>query len=272
MRGVIEVEEIADEETFEPVAIRRPHRVASIPHRRRWPETLPATHQAAAAAVHHLRSPLASALANLEMLEDPTAGELTKTQQAHLQYAFESLYDLEQTVGDLITLASLRSRSLPCAVGPVDICKLVSSIHRRMAPRASRLGVNLRLDPGGCHATVRTDARLLAYLVTELVENAIRHSGGRGAVDVVLRSGVGEYVELSVLDEGPGIAFEAQDTGPTVRRPATPDTASAVTGGTGMGLNIVAHLARTLRIRLSSARRESGGSLFRLEIPSQTSY
>lgn len=275
MRGVIGDEETSDEETSDEEndpreVIRLPQRIASVSCRRRLPEALPTLQRAAAATIHHLRAPLASALANLEVVEDPTAGSLTETQRSHLQYAIESLYDLEGAVGELLTLACMRDRQMQVSISQVDVVELVRWVHRRMAPRASRLGISLRLNLDTSGASIRTDGRYLDYLVTELVENAIRHSEGHGTVDVVLRSGPGGCLELNVQDEGPGIPENVAGDA-THHRIPTAHGGPAV-GSTGLGLGIVASLARVLQIRISYANREPGGCVFCLEIPRQLSF
>ena len=92
----------AEELDEEPTDIRKQRRIR---RKRRSQRPTRSLHTAIAIATHHLRAPLASALANLEILEEPTLGDLTEAQRLHMQFAREGLAELERKVGDLLARA-----------------------------------------------------------------------------------------------------------------------------------------------------------------------
>jgi signal transduction histidine kinase len=71
--------------------------------------------------------------------------------------------------------------------------------------------------------------------VTNLVDNAIRHSPAGGVVDIRATNGKGSVV-LEVLDEGPGIP--AHEAARVFERFYRADTARSDDGGAGLGLSI----------------------------------
>lgn len=254
-----EEEELDEESTHFP-------RARVVRRKRRTQRPGRSLHSAIAIATHHLRAPLASALANLEILEDATLGHLSAEQQLHLRFAHEGLNELERTVGDLLALARLQDGPVPLHCRAVDVALLVGEVRSRMEPRAQQLGV--ALTALGCDTSVEvvTDAKYLDYLVTELVENAIRYCGDRGAVavrvDPIPRLGI----RIEVLDDGPGIPDGDVERifDPFYQRPAH---TSHQARGSGMGLAIVKRLAELLQARIGLRNRPTGGSIFTVELP-----
>ena len=87
----------------------------------------------------------------------------------------------------------------------------------------------------GNGALVRGDATLLAALVRNLVENALRHGAGDVRVGV---HGVGSSVQLRVEDAGPGVSqAELPQLGRRFYR-----VLEAAGTGSGLGLSIVSRI------------------------------
>lgn len=243
-----------------------PGRQRRICRKRRTQRPARSLHTAIATATHHLRAPLASALANLEILEEPSLGDLTEAQRMHLRFAREGLGELERTVGDLLALARLQDGPVPLQCRPVEVTILTREIQTRLEVRAQQVGV--RLTTEGCErsAPVLTDAKYLDYLLTELVENAIRYCGDQGTVTIRV-SHVGRYgARVEVIDDGPGIPEGDAERvfDPFYQRPAH---TSHQARGTGMGLAIVKRLAELLEARIGLRNREGGGCVFTVELP-----
>jgi len=86
-----------------------------------------------------------------------------------------------------------------------DLAQLLAKQLPEQERLAGRRGVQVGLQAGT--ARVRGDRELLAVLLRNLVDNAIRYGGAGGQVTVTSRM-AGEQAELSVSDTGPGIAPE----------------------------------------------------------------
>lgn len=255
----------SDEEEFDTDPITHPRRRIYCRKRR---TRLPAgsLHTAIAIATHHLRAPLAGALANLEVLEEATLGDLSELQRRHLVFARESLVELERTVGDLLALARLQDGPVPIQGRTIDLAALVGEIQVRMEPRAQQVGVRLRAEGCARSHSVETDSKYFDYLVTELVENAIRYCGNQGTVTLRVQ-GLGRYgARVEVIDDGPGIPEGDAERvfDPFYQRPAH---TSHQARGTGMGLAIVKRLAELLQSRITLRNQESGGCIFTVELP-----
>jgi signal transduction histidine kinase len=91
---------------------------------------------------------------------------------------------------------------------------------------------------------VRTDARLVETIASNLVSNAIRYTPPGGHVELRVRQRRDKLV-LSVRDDGVGIAAEHQ-TRIFERLYRVDGTRDRATGGSGLGLAIAARAARRL--------------------------
>jgi signal transduction histidine kinase len=128
----------------------------------------------------------------------------------------------------------------------------VLDLHR---DQAARQGVQLieHLEP----AATAGDPGLIASLVTNLVDNAIRHNQPVGHVEITTRSS-GPEVTLTVTNTGPVIP---DDQIPRLLRPfqrLAPDRRGH-RDGYGLGLAIVDAAARAHHATLTTSARPGGG-------------
>ena len=105
-----------------------------------------------------------------------------------------------------------------------------------------KYGVELRLGEGADGAkSVMCDAQLVMQALSNLVENAIRHSGSKEIA--VICDADAKRVSLAVEDHGVGVP---QDEAPRIfeRFHRVDPARAAETGGAGLGLAIVRRIAR----------------------------
>ncbi len=122
----------------------------------------------------------------------------------------------------------------------VDLSSLVDAITERLAPQATMKGVSLVV-----HATdpceVECDAQLIESALSNLVMNAIRHSGSDSVWISVSREP--DKACVVVEDHGVGIAEEHREK-VFERFHRVDGSRSAETGGAGLGLAIVRRIAQ----------------------------
>jgi two-component system OmpR family sensor kinase len=188
-------------------------------------------------ASHELRTPLTSIRGYAEIF-DMGARDRPEDLATAMHHIREEADRMKVLVDDLLLLARL-DRQRPLEMAPTDLVPLVS--RAAAAGRASAPGGQIVLEVPA-EAIVAGDAHRLRQVVDNLVNNALRHSPEGRAVEVRL-SADPIVVVLEVGDHGAGVPAEDRDRifEPFYRA----DTSRArSTGGAGLGLAIVAAIAR----------------------------
>ncbi len=195
-------------------------------------------------AAHELRTPITTLQIHLERLPyDPLKVKL-KQASARLATLAEQLLDLQR----LDRIASHDAQ--------VDLKPLCERVAADIAPLAIMNRCTLSVDAPR-PLLVRGDAPSLERALTNLIQNAIEH-GGQGC-DIQVR--LWEPSGFEVLDSGPGIPEADRE------RVVAPFHRLVPRGrGAGLGLHLVAEVARLHGGQLTIGSSESGGARMRLEL------
>ncbi len=212
-------------------------------------------------ASHELRTPLTVSRAMLEVaLADPSL-ELASL-RAICEEVLAAQEHQEQLIEALLTLA--RSQRGIERREPVDLARIVGEVLQARGPdvAARGLAINVSLAP----ALVLGDQRLIERMVSNLVDNAIRHNVPNGRVDVAVDSGSGRVV-LKVANSGPMVPDDQVDRllQPFQRLESGPATGG---DGLGLGLSIVAAVAAAHDAPLGARAKPAGGLDVEVSFPS----
>ena len=178
-----------------------------------------------------------------------------------------SLEKLDTLVDDLHLLAMADLRALPCYFEEVDAVLLIRGIVQRFNLRASQVGLTLSLElPAEYPLLVRWDAKRIEQLVSNLLDNSLRHTDAPGRVVIELKLTEPDKVQLMVEDTAPSVPV---DDLPRVFEPLFRADTSRVrsTGGSGLGLAICMQIVKAHHGELHAAISAMGGMQFRLELP-----
>lgn len=190
---------------------------------------------------HEIKTPLTGILGASDMLADCCAPDAQKPLLAMIKKESTRLNGLVQAILDL---ARLEREGEALNRAETDIPALVEETVGAFAPQAEAAGIALRFVPSAqALRTTRAnvDGQLVAQAVSNLIANAIRHSGSR-EIAVSVASGADE-MRIAVEDHGVGIPPEHADR--VFERFHRVDPARAAeTGGAGLGLAIVRRIAR----------------------------
>jgi signal transduction histidine kinase len=209
------------------------------------------------AIAHDLRTPLFTLRGSLEALEHGVGDE------RYLDRAQDKAAHLDRLVGDLFTFSRLEYAGETITFDEVDLAELARRAVDGVEPLAAARGCAVSLDGVSAGLVVHGDADALLRVLTNLLDNAIRHSRGR----VLLRAQrVNGDVRVDVADDGPG--FASGDL-PHVFEPLfRSDRARATaTGGTGLGLAIARRLARAHGGDVEAANDPGGGARTTVVLP-----
>jgi signal transduction histidine kinase len=211
-------------------------------------------------ASHELRTPLTASRALLEMVvTDPHATPDTFRQTC--RDALEENEQQEQLINALLALAQgeqgidRRER--------VDLAAVVRDALREHEADAGEL--ELRLEVECKTAVVSGDRRLLVRLVSNLLQNAIRHNVPHGRVQVVTGNRDG-WPTLQIANSGLVVPAAEIDRLLVPFQRLAPDRLGHPSGF-GLGLSIVAGVADAHDARLEIAPSEHGGLRAEVRFP-----
>ncbi|MEO7114725.1 MAG: HAMP domain-containing sensor histidine kinase [Caldimonas sp.] len=192
---------------------------------------------------HDLRSPLTATVACLETLDGRWQQDAARADDRRLvEIALRNTRNAARMVQSLGDLAKLDEPEFALRAEAVDAGELLDDIAVRFAERAARLGVRLHTLAGpeaSPRAHARLDVELFERAVANLIDNALKFCGRGSTVTLAAQARDGR-VEVSVADDGPGIAVADQphlfDRFYQSRSTVAPATGD---GGRGLGLAIV---------------------------------
>ena len=223
---------------------------------------LKAQQQLLADTSHELRTPLTTVRGNLDLLKR----ELPAAERSQvLAETREEVDRMARLVRDLLLLAESTSGELQLERVPLRLDLLSREVISRL-PGGERVAIDA--EP----VLVHGDDERLRQLVSNLVQNALRHATERpGAVRVVIRRRPPDAL-LEVEDDGPGIPAGALQR--VFDRFYRVDRGrSRAHGGSGLGLAIVRHVAEEHGGQAWAENRADGrGARFSVRLPAEPSW
>jgi signal transduction histidine kinase len=213
---------------------------------------------------HELRTPLTIMRSDLEALLDGVY-EPTPEIVASLQ---EETLLLSRLVDDLRALAQAEAGQLRLERQPTDLVDLLVGVVASFDLKAESEGQALTQELPPSLPLVDVDPQRVRQIAANLVSNALRHASGRpegsGTSRVVVSAArQGDMVQVSVVDNGPGIAPE--DLPHIFDRFWQGDRAGA--GSSGLGLTIARELVRAHGGKIWAESVPGQGATLRFTLP-----
>ena len=210
---------------------------------------------------HEIKTPLTGIIGAVDLLQDgePADGPRGRL-LAMVKRESERLNALAQGILDL---ARIERADQLVEKAEADLAEVASDTVESLRAMASAAGMSIVLDAPR-PVRVVCDAQLVSQAMSNLVVNAIRHSGSPDVIVRVAETRTG--AEVVVEDHGRGIPPEdAPHVFERFRR--VDPSRAAETGGAGLGLSIVRGIARLHggEVRLESV--SPTGSRFLLHLP-----
>lgn len=213
-------------------------------------------------ASHELKTPIATAQTNIEVLEmdqDPSVEDYKHTTEV-VKRSLDRLDFLSQG----LVLLSQGSRS-QSRWSELDLTSLVNEVVTESQPAAASAGVSLEARGTGQAVRVKGDAIGIKQVITNLVDNAIKYNRPEGKVEVSARA-EGSAAVLEVRDTGLGIgATDQQHVFDRFYR--VDKSRSRAQGGSGLGLAIVKKIVEEHGGAISVESALGAGSTFRVTLP-----
>jgi signal transduction histidine kinase len=216
------------------------------------------------AVTHELKTPVASIRLYLETLQTRPVEEAKRREFYRIM--LEDSDRLLSTIEQVLHTGRLGASGRRANLTRIDVNALVETCVDRARILHKATAEALQYHPGDAVSTLG-DPEEVRSAVSNLIDNAIKYSGGRVAVKVETARVDGKFVSVRVSDTGPGIPkTELKQVFNRFYR--VPGPLASRVKGTGLGLYIVRLVARHHGGRVWAESEGPGrGSTFVMQLP-----
>ena len=204
---------------------------------------------------HELRSPLTVVMGNLSLLDKLIPAE----QQPLLSDMRRNIDRLNRLVRDILEVTRLEYADITFESTSVELSAIVEVVESAVASEVKSRGIIWQTDYKS--QTVQNDPVRLSQVVTNLVSNAVRHTGSGGTVALSMRV-VDDWLTINVTDTGEGMTDEQQN-----HMFERFYRGKHTTAGFGLGLYIVKKLLERMGGRITVKSALGKGTAIIVQIP-----
>ncbi|MBV8878482.1 MAG: two-component sensor histidine kinase [Planctomycetaceae bacterium] len=184
----------------------------------------------ASGIAHEIRNPLSTLRMNLQLLREDWENPITEREQKgrkRIDVLLRETERMESVVSDFVRFAAGHALRLE----PTNLNSLTGELLDFLAPQAERARIKLVRDFDRELPPVQVDPNLIRQAILNLLVNAQQVLPSGGEIRVRTQEN-GQFVKLSVADNGPGIPSEHREKIFNLYFSTKP-------GGTGLGLPMV---------------------------------
>jgi two-component system, OmpR family, sensor histidine kinase ArlS len=213
-------------------------------------------------ASHELRTPIATAMTNIEVLEMNSTATIPDYQE--LTRVLKLSLDRMNNISTSLQLLS-EENTLTAKLEKVNIPKIIDEIADEAALEARRQGVVIEWKPPDVGTFILGDPFRIKQALFNLVDNAVRYNHPGGSVNITL-STENQLGIIQVTDTGIGIA---KDNLSRIfdRFFRVDKSRSRQRGGSGLGLAIVKKVVEEHNGTVCVDSIPGKGTTFRVELP-----
>ena len=216
---------------------------------------------------HELRTPLNAILGLSESLEEQIAGQLNEKQQKYVHTISESGHHLLTLINDILDLAKIEAGQITLDINKMDIHAICQSSLRMVRQLAQKKNQKVELAVDDQLDLIWADERRLKQMMVNLLSNAVKFTPEGGKIGLEVHGDESDNkVLITVWDSGIGI--KDADL-PRLFQPFVQLDSSLAreSPGTGLGLALVAQMARLHGGSVGVTSQPGMGSRFTIILP-----
>jgi two-component system sensor histidine kinase KdpD len=210
---------------------------------------------------HDLRTPLSSITGALSSLRDEWNFLDVEPRRELMELAWEEAGRMDRFVSNLLDITRLEAGALKLKKELYDVQDLLGSCLGSLEPRLKER--KIKIDIPANLPLIPMDSVLMAQVLINLLDNALKYSPPDGTIEVAARIRE-NWLEVEVVDQGPGIPKEyiTQVFNKFFRL----SRAEGVSG-TGLGLAISKGIVEAHEGKIWAENRPEGGSKIVFTLP-----
>lgn len=155
---------------------------------------------------HELKTPISAIMMSLQLLEDKRVGSLNSEQEELSKSIKENSERLLSITGELLNMTQVESGKLqlkPKITKPIELIEYAIKANR---VQAEKFGIQIEVEyPEDKIGKLFVDSEKIAWVLTNLLSNAVRYSSENGRVIIGARQEDDKHIAMYVKDFGKGI-------------------------------------------------------------------
>ncbi|MDC3413089.1 cell wall metabolism sensor histidine kinase WalK [Aquibacillus sp. 3ASR75-11] len=215
---------------------------------------------------HELRTPISMLQGYSEAIVDDVA--VTREEKNELaSIIYEESLRMGRLVNQLLDLAQMEAGHLQLQLESVKLMPFLERIVKKFKGLTTEHSIALQLTVDKDIDELSLDPDRIEQVLTNLIDNAIRHTNQHGTVEVVV-SDEGDSIRFSIMDTGSGIpqedlpfVFERFYKADKSRKRKNGNT------GTGLGLAIAKNIVESHNGTISAQSKKQEGTTFSFQLP-----
>lgn len=213
---------------------------------------------------HELKTPLTAIRMFAETLQMGRSRD-PRTQAEYLDTIVNECERLSRLVDGVLLFSKIEQGKKVYHFRPASLAGVVEAAARALEYPLAQQGFELNIAMEDGMPAVAADEDALEQAVLNLLTNAMKYSGDSRRIDLTLRAANGDAV-IEVTDHGVGIAPEehARIFDKFYRAPTTENQ---LIPGTGLGLTLVAQIAKAHGGSVAVSSAPGAGSTFTIRLP-----
>lgn len=215
-------------------------------------------------ASHELNTPLAAIEGYLSMVLDEGMGKVDAKSKEYLSRAYASSKRLAELILDLLNVSRIEQGRLKMKFSQVSMVELAESVVHELQIKADSKKIYLKIEAEKGLPKLWCDPDRIREVIVNLTGNALKFTD-KGGVTINIGKSEGDFIRVTVVDTGRGIAKEDQkklfQKFSQVKREIDEHQ------GTGLGLYISKNFVELHKGKIWVESEAGKGSKFIFEIP-----
>ena len=159
---------------------------------------------------HEFKTPISSIKMSLDLLENDRIGKLNEEQKHLIEGIKDDANRLLKITGELLNMSQVESGNIQLSIQQADPKEILLYAISTTKTQTKKKQITFELDCPNNTPRVMADSEKTAWVLTNLLSNAIRYSYENSIIYLTIREHE-DKVEISVHDTGQGIAPEYKD-------------------------------------------------------------
>ena len=214
---------------------------------------------------HEFKTPISSIKMSIQLLENVEIGKLNDEQMNLVESIKDDANRLLKITGELLNMTQVESGNIQLSILPVDPKEILLYAINATQTQADQKKIKRNIDCPENIPKVQADTEKTAWVLTNLISNAIRYSYDNSTIYLTIKA-QNDKVQISVRDTGQGIAPQYKDKvfDRYFRVPGTKKE------GTGLGLAISKEFIEAQNGQIKVDSEFGAGSTFTITLNSLT--